>query len=128
VLDGQKQESRLKLAGSTERLGYCEGGWSVTVAVVIVVAASETVRLKFTLWDPSEAGDEEVAVICWMSSSRSETRSTSMITGDALLSNIDDVSVGRSLLADADGNFELGDSAGRIAIARDEPKKESILR
>jgi hypothetical protein len=35
-----------------------------------------------------------------------------MITGDALLSNIDDVSaVGRSLLADA-GNFELSDSAG----------------
>jgi len=48
-----------------------------------------------------------------------------MITGDAL-SNIDDVSVGRSLLEDA-GDFESSDSAGRIAIARDEPKKESIL-
>jgi hypothetical protein len=109
VLDGQKQESRLKPAGSTERLGYCERGWSVAI-----VAASEAVRLKFTRWDRSEAeaGDESVAAICWMSSSRSETRSTSMITGDALLSNIDDVSaVGRSLLADA-GNFELSDSAG----------------
>lgn len=42
-------------------------------------------------------------------------RSTSMITGDAL--------VDRSLLADA-GNFE---PAGRTAIGRDEPKKESIL-
>lgn len=110
MLDGQKQESRLKPAGSTERLGYCEGGWSVAVTVVIV-AASEAVRLKFTRWERSEAeaGDEEVAAICCMSSSRSEMRSTSMITGDSPLSNID--AVGRSSLADA-GNFELGDSAG----------------
>lgn len=56
----------------------------------------------------------------------SSSRSTSMITGDAP-SNIDGVSAGLSLLADA-GRFELGDfSAGRIVIGRDDPKKESIL-
>lgn len=120
MLDGQKQESRLKPTGSTERLGYCKRGWSVAVTVVIV-AASEAVWLKFTPWDPSEAEDEEVAGKCWMSSSRSEMRSTSMITGDAL-SNIDDgVSAGLSLLADA-GSFELSDSGGRSVIGRDDPK------
>lgn len=102
MLEGQKQESRLKPAGSTERLGYCERGWSVAVTVVIV-AASEAVR------DRSEAGDEEVAgSICSMSSSRS---STSMITGDALSA----------------GRFELSDPAERIVIGRDDPKNESML-
>jgi hypothetical protein len=61
VLDGQKQESRLKPAGSTERSGYCKRGWSVAAVTVVIVAASEAVRLKFTPWDPSEAEDEEVA-------------------------------------------------------------------
>jgi hypothetical protein len=125
VVDGQKQESRLKPAGSTERLGYCERGWSVAVTVVIVAASEAGVRLKFTGWDRSEAGDEEVTVAGISSSSRPEMRSTSMITGDAL-SNVDEVSLGLSLLEDA-GNFELGDSAGRSVIARDEPKKESML-
>lgn len=123
--DGQKQESMLKPAGSTERLGYCERGSSVAVAVVIVVVASEAARLKFTPRDRSEAGDDEVVGgICWTSSSR---LSTSMITGDVL---DEVVSVGLSLvLADAGGSFELGDSAGRLGmvIGRDEPKKESIL-
>lgn len=66
MLDGQKQESRLKPAGSTERLGYCERGWSgsVAITVVIAVAASEAVRLKFNPRAASEAGDEEVAGIC----------------------------------------------------------------
>ncbi len=100
---GQKQESRSKPAGSTERLGYCGRGWSVAVTVVIV-AATEAVLLKFTPW---VEGDEEVADICWISSS-SEMRSTSMITGDVC-------------------SFELSDSAGRVVIVRDEPKKESIL-
>jgi hypothetical protein len=59
-----------------------------------------------------------------MSSSKSEMRSTSMITGDAL-SNID-VSVGLGLLADA-GNLELCDSAGKFALVRDDVKKESML-
>jgi hypothetical protein len=112
---GQRQESRLKPGGSTERLGYCEGARSVAVAVtVVIVAASEAVRLKVIPWDRSEAGDEEVAGICWTSSSRSEIRSTSMITGDSL-SNIDA------------GSFDLSGSAGRIVIGRDDPKKESIL-
>jgi len=118
VLVGQKQESSSKLAGSTERLGNCKRGWSVAV----VVAATEAVRLRFTLsWAPSEAGNDEAS---GMSSSGSEMRSTSMITGDAL-SNID-VSVGLGLLADA-GDLELSDSAGRFAIERDDVKKESIL-
>ena len=120
MLDGQKQESRLKLAGSTERLGYCKRGSSVAVTVVIV-GAGGAVRMKSTPWDPWEAGDGEVAGICWMCSSRSEMRSTSMITGD-----VDDVPAGVSSLTDA-GGFELSDSAGRSVIARDDPKKESML-
>jgi hypothetical protein len=47
-----------------------------------------------------------------------------MISGDAL-SNID-VSLGLGLLEDA-GNLELSDSTGRLAIVRDDVKKESIL-
>lgn len=83
---------------------------------MVIVAASEVV------WDDEVAGS-----ISWMSSSGSEMRSTSMITGDDI---DDDVSVGLRLLADAGcscGCFELRDSAGRIDIARDDPKKESIL-
>ncbi len=120
MLVGQQQESRLKPAGSTERLGYCKCSWSVAVTVVIV-AATEAVRSKFTSWAPSEAGDDEVAsIFSWMSSSGPEMRSTSIITGDAP-SNID-VSAGLSLLADA-GRIELSD----FVIVREDPKKESIL-
>lgn len=82
MLVGQKQKSRSKPAGSTERLGYCVRGWSDAVVVV----ATEMVRLRFT-----KAGrdSDEVGGI---SSSRSGMRSTSIITGDAL---------GLGLLADA---------------------------
>lgn len=117
MLVGQKQASTWKLAGSTERLGYCKRGWSVAVVVV----ATEAVRFRA----PLEAGNDEVAGVRWRSSSsRSEMRSTSMISGDAL-SNID-VSLGLGLLEDA-GNLELSDSTGRLAIVRDDVKKESIL-
>ena len=84
MLVGQKQESRSKLAGSTERLGYCVRGWSDAVVIV----ATEMVRLRFT-----KAGrdSDEVGGIS------SEMRSTSIITGGALSTG----NIGLGLLADA---------------------------
>lgn len=117
---GQKQESRSRPAGSDERLGYCGRGWSFAV----VVAATEAVKSRFAASAPSEAGNDEVAGICSTSSSESEMRSTSIITGDALSNN--DISEGLGVLSDA-GNLELRDSTGRFGIARDDLKKESML-
>lgn len=52
MLVGQKEESRLKPAGSTERLGYCERGGTVAVTVAIVAAIE-------AVWERSEAGDDD---------------------------------------------------------------------
>ena len=116
MLVGQKQVSRTKLAGSTERLGYWGLGWSV----VVVVAITEAGPLMSVTWAAWEAGHDEDVRISWTSSG-SERRSTSMITGNDGLSRI-----GLGLLEDT-SKLELCDSAGAFVAARDDLKNESIL-
>ena len=120
MLVGQKQVSRTKPAGSTERLGYWGLGWSA----VVVVAITEAGRLMSVTWAAWEAGDDEDVRISWTSPG-SERRSTSMITGDDGLSRTG-VCVGLGLLEDV-SKLELCDSAGTFVAARDDLKKESIL-
>jgi hypothetical protein len=122
VWEGQKQALRAKLAGSTERLGY----WGLKLSVAVVVAVTNVGRRRSVPWADWEAGHDEDVGTSWTSGSGSETRSTSMITGDAL-SKID-VCVARGVGLRGDSSkLELDGSAGTFVATRDDLKKESML-